>query len=70
MKRRFLQRKNFLFHKNIFQKKQKTKRDKSRYKNGFLKRLKKEVKKMRTRKKRKIGRNLEKQDLQKVQKER
>ena len=40
VKRRFLQRKNFLFHKNIFQKK-KTKRDKSRHEKGFLKTLKK-----------------------------
>ena len=56
VKRRFLQRKIFYISQNIFQKRK-------------SKHWKKEVKKMRTRKKRKIGRNLEEQDLQKVQKE-
>ena len=39
VKRRFLQRKIFLFHRTFFRKK--SKRDKSRYKKGFLKTLKK-----------------------------
>ena len=59
------------FYKTFFKKKNQ-KETIQETKKGFLKTLnKKEVKKMRTRKKRKIGRNWEKkQDLQKVQRER
>ena len=41
VKRRFLQRKNFLFHKNIFFKKKKPKETNQDTKKGFLKTLKK-----------------------------
>ena len=46
---------------NIFSKKKNTKRDKSRYKKGFLKTLNKGGKENENKKKEKIGRNLEKQ---------
>ena len=67
VKRRFLQSKIVLFHKNIFQKKR-DKSDKSRNKKGFLKTLKKGGKENENKKKRKNSENLRKTRFAKVQK--